>query len=121
MDCGTGRLGHRLRVYLAESGFVVGAILTLVLASLDGYGRVRYALIALVGVTHAAMGVVLLLGMPPGTTGIGVLVFTLGGLVVATGGYGSLVRETSRYRAPALVCLGSLLALVVGLVLVQSM
>lgn len=100
--------------------FVVGALLTLALAIPRPYPRLRYALIALVGVTHAAIGVILLLGMPAGTTGIGVIVFALGGILVAAGGYGPLVRETTTYRATAIVCLGSLLALVVGIVLVQG-
>lgn len=100
--------------------FVVGAVLAAALAIPDPYSRVRYALVALVGVTHAAMGVILLLGMPPGTTGIGVIIFTLGGGLVAAGGYGPLVRETSTYRATAIVCIGSLLALVIGIVLVQG-
>lgn len=101
--------------------FVIGAGLAIALAIPDPYPRVRYALLALVGVVLAAVGTILILGMPAGTTGIGVIVFTLGGLLVAAGGYGSLVRETSTYRATALVCVGSLIVLVVGIVGVQSL
>lgn len=107
--------------FTLSPAFVVGAGLALALAVPDPYSRIRYALIALVGVLLAAVGVILILGMPPGTTGIGVIVFTLGGLFVAAGGYGSLVREMSTYRATALVCVGSLIALVVGIVGVQSL
>lgn len=101
--------------------FVVGAGLAIALAVPTPYSRVRHALLALVGVLHAAIGVILLLGMPPGTKGIGVLVFTLGGLLVTAGGYGSLVREMTVNRATALVCAMSLIVLVVGIVGVQSL
>lgn len=99
--------------------FVAGGVLALLLSVLDGYTRIRYAMLALVGVTSAAVGVVLLLGMPPGTTGVGVLAFGLGGLLVASGGYGSLVRVMSTYRATAVVCIGSLLTLTIGVVLLE--
>lgn len=100
--------------------FVVGAALVLALAMLNGFSRLRYVVLSLVGVTHAAVGVILILGLPPGAMGLGVLVFALGGTLVAAGGYGSLVREMSTYLATAIVCLGSLLVLVVGIVLVQT-
>lgn len=95
-----------------------GALLAIALAVPDRFSRVRYTLLALVGVVHASIGVILLLGMPAGTTGIGVVVFLLGGGLVAAGGYGSLVRETTTYRATAIVCLGSLFALTAGLIAV---
>lgn len=101
--------------------FVVGAGLAIGLAVPSPYSRVRYTLLTLVGVLHASIGVILLLGMQAGTKGIGVLVFTLGGLLVTSGGYGSLIREMSPYRATALVCAMSLIVLVAGIVGVQSL
>lgn len=102
----------------ASPAFVVGAGLAVVLAVPDRFTRVRYTLLALVGVVHASIGVILLLGMPAGTIGIGVVVFLLGGGLIAAGGYGSLVRETTTYRATAIVCVLSLFALTAGLIAV---
>ena len=101
--------------------FVGGAGLVAALAVLDGYVRLRYAVIALVGVALAAIGIITILGIPSlgRSAGIGVFVFTLGGLLVTTGGYGSLVREMSTMKATAIVCAGSVAVLTAGIVLVQ--
>ena len=101
--------------------FVGGAGLAAALAVPDGYVRLRYAVIALVGVALAAIGIIMVLGIPSlgRSAGIGVFVFTLGGLLVTTGGYGSLVREMSTMKATAIVCAGSVAVLTAGLILVQ--
>lgn len=99
-------------------GFVVAAALAIGLAIPAAYRRVRYAGIALIGVLLAAIGVILVLGIPSlgASVGFGLLLFVLGGLLVTGGGYTALVRETSTMKATAFVCVGSLVVLLVGII-----
>jgi len=87
----------------------VGGLLCTIFAVTDPYPRTRYALLSLVGVTQTAWGVILVLGIPTGGLGLGVPVFILGGLLIASGGYIALRRETSTLKATTVVCGGGLI------------
>ena len=102
-------------------GFVAAAVIAIALAVFDPYSRIRYAITAIIGVALAAIGIILLLGVSSYavSAGVGLVVFTVGGLLVTGGGYSALIRETSTMKATGVVCAGALAVLVVGIVAAQ--
>jgi len=99
------------------SPILVSATVTAGLVALvDGYETGRHALIALDGITLAAWGSILVLGIPSQFAGVGLYVTTLGGLLVTGAGYIGLLRRTGPVLATAIVC-GGALAINLGVIL----
>lgn len=99
--------------------FVAGALVTGAVALPDGYDRLRYATISLVGVLLSVIGIFFALGLRSlgGSVALGLVLFVLSGLLVAYGGYASLTRAASTLKATAVVCAGSLVVVVATMAL----